>query len=94
MSSDRRSRARRLRVVEVIPVTDHDHTPEPRSTADVARLFDIAGGEDEALALLDGCLCRLREVQAAKVALTMLPAEQLRAALEFRRRALSGGELA
>lgn len=95
MRGDRRSRARRLRVVEVIPVTDHDPTPQQqRSTADVARLFDIAGGEDEALALLDGCVCRLREVQAAKEALTALPAEQLRAALEYRRRALSGGELA
>lgn len=94
MRGDRRSRARRLRVVEVIPVTDHDPTHEQRSTADVARLFDIAGGEDEALALLDGCVCRLREVQAAKEALTALPAEQLRAALEYRRRALSGGELA
>ena len=101
MNGDRRVRARHLRVVEVITVTDdnRDPTPDsrtetgPRSAADVARLFDIAGREDEAIRLLDGCVAQLREVQQAKAALKTLPAADLRAALEFRRRAL-GGELA
>lgn len=64
-----------------------------RSTEQVARLFEIAGREDDALRLLDGCVAQLHEVQEAKAALKMLPAAELRAALEFRRRAL-GGELA
>lgn len=94
MTGDRRSRLSRLRVVEVMTMTDHDPANGQHSPAQIARLFDIAGREDEALALLDGCVSRLHEVQAAKDALTMLPAADLRAALEFRRRALSGGELA
>ena len=44
----------------------------------------------QALRLLDGCVAQLREVQDAKAALKMLPAADLRAALEFRRRALGG----
>lgn len=101
MNDDRRGPARHLRVVEVITVTDDNRDPTPdadtadgqRSAADVARLFDIAGQEDEAIRLLDGCVAQLREVQQAKAALKTLPAADLRAALEFRRRAL-GGELA
>lgn len=93
MTGERETGLRRLRVVEVMTVTDHDHADQQRSAADVARLFDIAGREDETLELLDGCVTRLHEVQAAKAALKMLPAADLRAALEFRRRAL-GGELA
>jgi hypothetical protein len=93
MTGDRHTHRRLLRVVEVMTVTDHDHANGQRSAAQIARLFDIAGREDEALALLDGCVSQLREVQAAKEALKMLPAADLRAALEFRRRAL-GGELA
>jgi hypothetical protein len=101
MNGDRRGPARHLRVVEVITVTDDNRDPTPhartepeqRSAADVARLFEIAGREDEAIRLLDGCVAQLREVQQAKAALKTLPAADLRAALEFRRRAL-GGELA
>ncbi|WP_155892841.1 hypothetical protein [Intrasporangium chromatireducens] len=70
-------------------MTAPDHEHEQRSAADAARLFDIAGREDEALQLLDGCVSQLHEVQAAKAALKMLPEAELRAALEFRRRALS-----
>jgi hypothetical protein len=47
-------------------VTDHDHANGQHSTAQIARLFDIAGREDEALALLDGCVAQLRQVQAAR----------------------------
>lgn len=90
MNGDRPNRARHLRVVEVMTVTDHNPDAEQRSAAEVARLFDIAGREDEALRLLDGCVAQLREVQDAKAALKMLPAADLRAALEFRRRALGG----
>ena len=101
MNGDRRTRPGHLRVVEVINVTDDNRDPTPdadvadgqRSAADVARLFDIAGREDEAIRRLDGCVAQLREVQQAKAALKTLPAADLRAALEFRRRAL-GGELA
>ena len=99
MNGDRRTRPGHLRVVEVITVTDDNRDPrvrtepEQRSAADVAHLFEIAGREDEAIRLLDGCVAQLREVQQAKAALKTLPAADLRAALEFRRRAL-GGELA
>jgi hypothetical protein len=101
MNGDRRTRPGHLRVVEVITVTDDNRDPTPdatlqagrRSAADVAHLFEIAGREDEAIRLLDGCVAQLREVQQAKAALKTLPAADLRAALEFRRRAL-GGELA
>jgi hypothetical protein len=66
MTSDRHTHRRRLRVVEVMTVTDHDHANGQHSTAQIARLFDIAGREDEALALLDGCVSQLRQVQAAR----------------------------
>lgn len=59
---------------------------EPRSTAEVADLFDVAGDEDEAISELDGCVARLRQVQAAKLALADLSGTELRAALELRRR--------
>ncbi|WP_157509229.1 hypothetical protein [Luteipulveratus halotolerans] len=61
-----------------------------RSTADIARLFDVAGREEEAIRQLDGCMARLHEVQQAKAALKTLSAGELRAALEFRRAALGG----
>ena len=93
MNGDRSRRPRHLRVVEVMTVTEHNPEAEQRSAEQVAHLFDIAGREDEALQLLDGCVAKLREVQEAKAALKTLPASDLRAALEFRRRAL-GGELA
>lgn len=63
---------------------------DPRSTAEIARLFDVAGREDEAIYQLDGCVARLHEVQQAKAALKVLTAAELRAALAFRRQALSG----
>ena len=90
---DRPDRPRHLRVVEVMTMTDPNPEAEQRSAAAVARLFDVAGREDDAIAQLDGCVARLREVQQAKAALKSLPASELRAALEFRRRTL-GGELA
>jgi len=61
-----------------------------RSTAEIARLFDVAGREDEAIRLRDGCVTRLHQVQKAKAALKGLTACELRAALELRRQGLGG----
>ena len=63
---------------------------DPRSTAEIVRLFDVAGREDDAIRQLDGCVARLHEVQRAKAALKGLSAAQLRAALELRRQAPPG----
>lgn len=62
---------------------------ERRATAEVARLFDVAAREPEALQQLDGCVALLREVQAAKTALTRLSPDQLRAGLAQRRQILT-----
>lgn len=62
---------------------------ERRATAEVARLFDLAAREHEALGQLDGCVALLREVQAAKAALTQLSPDQLRAGLAHRRQILT-----
>lgn len=64
-----------------------------RTTEDIAQLFEVARGEQEAIRQLDGCVQRLHQVQAAKAALTALSAVELRAALESRRATL-GGETA
>ena len=56
-----------------------------RPTAEIARMFDVAGREDEAIRLLDGCMTRLHQAQLARSALKALTAFELRAALEFRR---------
>ncbi|WP_157720504.1 hypothetical protein [Friedmanniella luteola] len=61
-----------------------------RSTAEIARLFEVASREDEAIYRLDGCMTELREVQAARRALTAFTPAELQAALAYRRRALDG----
>jgi hypothetical protein len=61
-----------------------------RSTAEIARLFEVAGREDEAISRLDGCMAELREVQAARLALTAFTPAELQAALAYRRRTLDG----
>jgi len=61
-----------------------------RLAAQIARLFDVTGWEDEAIRLPDGCMPRLHEVQQAKAALNGLTAPELRAALELRRQELGG----
>ena len=73
-------------VVEVVPVADLE---ERRALAEVARLFDLTAREPEALGQLDGCVALLREVQAAKAALTRLSPAQLRAGLAHRRQLLA-----
>lgn len=85
MSADRLPCARVLWWAEVVLVTDLE---ERRATAEVARLFELAAREHEALGQLDGCVALLREVQAAKVALTQLTPAQLRAGLAHRRQLL------
>ena len=74
-------------------VTQTGHRPGDETdlpTAEIARLFDVAGREDEAIRLLDGCMTRLHEVQQAKAELKGLTACELREALEFRRQGLGG----
>jgi len=93
MSGDRpghRSHLRSIEVMNVIQIDLRRGTETDRATAEIARLFDVASREDEAIRLLDGCMTRLHEVQQAKAALKGLSASELRAALEFRRQALGG----
>jgi hypothetical protein len=74
-------------------VTQTGHKPgdeADRTTAEIARLFDVAGREDEAIRLLDGCMTRLHEVQQAKAELKRLTARELREALELRHQSLGG----
>ena len=61
-----------------------------RSTAEIGRLFEVASREDEAIDRLDGCMAELREVQAARLALTAFTPAERRAALAHRRRTLDG----
>ena len=93
MNGDRRGRRPHLRSIEVMNVTQTCHRPgdeTDRLTAEIARLFDVAGREDEAIRLLDGCMTRLHKVQQAKAALEGLTARDLSEALEFRRQGLGG----
>ena len=93
MNGDRRGRRSHLRSIEVMNVTQTGHRPgdeTDRPTAEIARLFDVAGREDEAIRLLDGCMTRLHKVQQAKAALEGLTARDLSEALEFRRQGLGG----
>lgn len=63
---------------------------EQKATAEIARLFDLAARENEAIAMLDGSMARLHEVQRAKAALTGLSAAEIRAALQHRCQTLTG----
>lgn len=72
--------------VEVITVdADFD-----ASTVHIARLLDVAAGEEAALRRLDGCVADLHAVQAAKSALKTFTAAELREALDFRSQAVGG----
>ena len=93
MNGDRRGRRSHLRSIEVMNVTQTrqsrgDETDRP--TAEIARLFDVAGREDEAIRLFHGGVTRLHQVQLARSALKGLTTCELRVALEFRRQALRG----
>lgn len=86
MKTDRPPICRLLWLAEVVPMATLE---ERRATAEIARLFDVAAREPDALWQLDGCVALLREVQAAKVALAQLSPDQLRAGLAHRRRLLT-----
>jgi len=93
MNGDRRGRRSHLRSIEVMNVTQTGQRPSgetDRSTAEIARLFDVAGREDEAIRLFHGGVTRLHQVQLARSALKGLTTCELRVALEFRRQALRG----
>lgn len=104
MTGDRPAGIARLRLLEVTPTmteqtttgctTARDRAPATekrgRSTAEIARLFEVASREDEAIYRLDGCMAELREVQAARLALTAFTPAELQAALAYRRRTLDG----
>jgi hypothetical protein len=68
------------------------HDGETRTPEQIAELFAIAGREIEAVEQLTGCVVELHEVQAAKAQLATLTPAEVRAALEFRRCALRGGQ--
>ena len=61
-----------------------------RSTEEIAQLFELDGRESEAIAMLDGGLRRLREVQDAEATLASWLMVELRSALDYRRRLLGG----
>ena len=93
MNGDRRGRRSHLRSIEVMDVTQTDHRPgneTDRPTAEIARLFDLAGRQDETIWRLDGCVTALHEVRQAKVALKRVTACELRAALKLGRQGLGG----
>ena len=70
-----------LRFVEVTTVNQNNPC---HSTAEIAHLFEVAGREEDAIRRLDGCAADLREIQAAKVALSRCTSTELRAALAIR----------
>lgn len=93
MNRDRRGRRSHLRSTEVMNVTQIGQKSggeTDRSTAEIARLFDVAGWKDEAIRLPDACMSRRHEVKAALKRLTSCG---LRPVLEFRRQ-VPGGETA
>jgi len=93
MNGDRRGRRPHLRSIEVVNVTQTGHRPgdeTDRPAAEIARLFDVAGRQDETIRPLDGCMTGLHEVQLAKAPLKGLTACELGEALEFRRQSLGG----
>ncbi len=57
---------------------------------DLERLVREAHDEDAAVADLEGCLQRLQRARQAQTTLAHLPADQLRAVLQMRRRDLGG----
>ena len=68
------------------------HDGETCTPEQFAELFAIAGREIKAVEQLTGCVAQLHEVQAAKAQLAILTPAEIRAALEFRRCALSGAQ--
>ena len=67
--------------LEVMTVTDQEA---------LEALVSAAGAEEATLAQLDDCVARLRQVQQAKLALSRLDTDTLRAVLTSRRESLGG----
>ncbi len=67
--------------LEVMTVTDREQ---------LDALVRTAGAEEATLAELDDCLNRLRQVKQAKLALSQLDTDTLRAVLSARRESLGG----
>jgi hypothetical protein len=57
-------------------------------TAEIARLMDLADGEDAAIQQLDADVAAIRRVHAAKTALRTFTPSELREALDFRHKRL------
>lgn len=68
------------------------NVPQSR-TAEIAALFDLAGGEDTAIGELTAGIDRLKPAQQAKTELAQLEPDELRDALRLRSHTL-GGECA
>lgn len=92
--SDRNRQVHPLEVVEVMDVIPKNEDLADRDDAttveEIAQLLEVIGCEDSAIAELDGCVGRLREVQAAKQVLQTLSADQVRQALQYRHGVLGG----
>jgi len=54
------------------------------SITEIARLMDVADTEDAVIQHLEACVAKIKDVQAAKSALTDFTASELREALELR----------
>ncbi|WP_067429023.1 hypothetical protein [Nocardioides jensenii] len=65
-------------------MTNNQNDEAPRTPAQIAELFTIAGRETDAITQLTGCVEQLYVVQAAKRDLAGLTPDEVRAALEFR----------
>ncbi len=61
---------------------------QPNGPPGIAELFAVLGSEDEAIALLDTGLSKLRQVQQAKTLLGRLPFGEVHDALAQRQAAL------
>ena len=55
------------------------------SINEIARLMDLADTEDAVIERLEGCVARIKEVQAAKSSLRAFTPSELEEALELRR---------
>ena len=66
--------------------------PSDLATAEIARLFEVAAREDDAIRRLEACVADLHAVQTARTALGRFSAAELRAGLIYRRRILDRGQ--
>lgn len=86
MSGDRQVRRSHLRsteVMNVIQINERRSGEADLATAEIARLFDVAGSEGAAIRLPDGRMTLLHWVLQAIAVRSGLPTAELRAALAF-----------